>query len=396
MVFKSDSGIKELSQNISFSSNQSRIIHPAYGRFLEDFKEKMVFEHPRGITFTPGLMYDFAMTFFEANPLYMNLEYAKAHGHLSVPASPLLVMNIALSLGVQNNSEKAYANLGYYDMQFIRPVYAGDTLRAVTQIKDKKIRGEGKPGIITLHTIALNQKDQVVIEYSRKIMVLPRPQGEKERFYQDSQFDFSKFANQSKSILIPEYDINTSKQCSYCTGHNTYYENYSIGDVVATHNGRTISDEHFAWTYKLGNTHPLHFDKIFTKSLSGAMSGQPIIYGGLIFAWLLGLAGRDISENAIWDLGYTEGYHTQPAKSGDTIFVIHRVIGEEKIDPIYKAGIKQFQVIGLINMSPREALDKYAGDLFIKENDKKRMGKEKISAKIFEIERCLFLKSRQL
>ena len=41
-------------------------------------------------------------------------------------------------------------------------------------------------------------------------------------------------------------------------------------------------------------TLPLHFDRVFSSGLSGKMSGDPIVYGGLVFAWLDGLASRDI------------------------------------------------------------------------------------------------------
>ncbi|MCB1708060.1 MAG: MaoC family dehydratase, partial [Halioglobus sp.] len=43
-----------------------------------------------------------------------------------------------MSLGVQNDSEKAIANLGYYQVQFLRPVYPGDTLRAFTRVLERK------------------------------------------------------------------------------------------------------------------------------------------------------------------------------------------------------------------------------------------------------------------
>ena len=55
------------------------------------------------------------------------------YGFTDLPASPQMVFNVVLSLGVQNDSEKAIANLGYYDAQFLRPVYPGDTMRALHQ-----------------------------------------------------------------------------------------------------------------------------------------------------------------------------------------------------------------------------------------------------------------------
>src|SRR5262249_18640758 len=130
------------------------------------------------------------------------------------------------------------------------------------------------------------------------------------------------------------------------TGVNSYFENFNVGDVIVHANGRTITDEHFSWTYRVMNTHPLHYDRLYSTGRSGAMSGEPIIYGGLVFAWLAGLASRDTTENALIDLGYTEGYHTQPAVSGDTVYAISRVLAKEEGPQGVKAGVVTFQLIG--------------------------------------------------
>ena len=115
--------------------------------------------------------------------------------------------------------------------------------------------------------------------------------------------------------------------------------------------------------------------------------------GGLVFGWLAGMASRDTSENMLWDLGYTEGYHTQPAISGDTVGAITRVLAVED-GPMPGTGILHAQFIGLKNKRPADVLEEHGEDLFIKENDKKNLGKEKISSKIFEIERKILLKKR--
>src|SRR5262245_30651515 len=88
-----------------------------------------------------------ATNFQEANPIYLNAEFARSMGHPDCPISPMMLFNIVLSLGVQNESEKAIANLGYYDAHFLRFVYPHDTLRAMTKVIEVKERGEGKPGI---------------------------------------------------------------------------------------------------------------------------------------------------------------------------------------------------------------------------------------------------------
>lgn len=362
-----------------------RVKSPQYGRVLEDFNEGEVFCHPRGITITRTFAFDFATTFMETNPLYLNREYAYDHGFKDQVVSPRLVMNLALSLGVQNDSEKAIANLGYYNVCFAKAVYPGDTLRAFTKVLKRETKEGGKPGIVTIRTVAVNQDKETVLQYDRKIMVAPAGKQSEPTTLPNQPFPELK----ELTIQLPEPKTNYP---SDLTGINTYFENFNVGDIIVHANGRTITDEHFEWTYKVMNTHPLHYDRLYSTARSGAMSGEPIVYGGLVFAWLWGLASRDTSENGIADFGYTEGYHAQPAVSGDTIYAISRVLAKDNGPAGYHAGLVTFQLIGIKNIRPVDALEKYGADLFVKENDKKKMGKEKISDKIFEIERRILIK----
>jgi 2-methylfumaryl-CoA hydratase len=362
---------------------------PQYGRYLDEFVPGQVFVHPRGYTFERGPMLDFARVFMQCNPLYLNLEYAKAHGFPDLPASPQMVFNVVLSLGVHNDSEKAIANLGYYNVQFLRPVYPGDTLRGYTQVVDRKARGEDKPGIVLIRTLGVNQHHQVVLQYERKIMVGYRGDRLPTTPAPTTPVEFPWVEHP-----VAELPINAGNYPAQLTGPNTYFEDYSLGDLIVHANGRTITDEHMAWTYRVGNTHPLHFDRVYSTGLSGKMSGEPIVYGGLVFAWLEGLASRDVSENALWELGFTEGYHTQPAVSGDTVAALSRVVATETLPNTDATGIVTFQFIGVKNISAAAALETYGADLFIKENDKQKLSKEKLSNKIFEIERRLLIKRR--
>src|SRR3989338_2300367 len=124
------------------------------------------------------------------------------------------------------------------------------------------------------------------------------------------------------------------------TGTRTYFEDFNVGDIIVHANGRTMTQEHIPWTYRVMNTHPLHYDRLYSTARSGPMSGEPIIYGGLVFAWLAGLASRDTSENALWDMGYTEGYHTQPAYAGETVYAISRILDVNP--PFEKGGLGGF------------------------------------------------------
>ena len=249
----------------------------------------------------------------------------------------------------------------------------------------REVKEGGKPGIVTIRTTAVNQEGNIVLQYDRKIMVAPAGKQSEPTTIQNRPFPELK----ELSIALPEAKGSYPTDL---TGINTYFENFNVGDIIVHANGRTITDEHFPWTYRVMNTHPLHYDRLYSTARTGAMSGEPIVYGGLVFAWLWGLASRDTTENGIADFGYTEGYHTQPAVSGDTIYAISRVLAKTDGPAGYHAGIVTFQLIGIKNIRPKEALQKYGADLFVKENDKKKLGKEKISEKIFEIERRVLIK----
>ena len=367
----------------------TRTRQPQYGRYLDELEPGQVFEHPRGYTFDRSNMLNFARTFMQTNPLYLNLQYATAQGFRDLLASPQMVFNVTLSLGVQNDSEKAIANLGYYQVQFIRAVYPGDTLRAFTKVLERKDRGPDKPGITRIRTVSINQNDEVVLQYERKIMVAWRGDRLPTTPAPNVTVDFP--GEDEPEVQLPLTDGHFSPGL---TGPNTYFEDYNPGDIIVHANGRTITEEHMALTYLVGNSHPPHFDRIFSSGLSGKMSGEPIVYGGLVFAWLDGLASRDVSEHAIWELGFTEGYHTQPAFAGDTVGALSRILAVEDVPGADGYGIVTMQLIGVKNISAAAALEKHGADLFIKEDTKRGLGLDKITDKIFEIERRLLIKRR--
>lgn len=344
---------------------------PSYGKFLEDFREGDVFAHPRGMTIPFALAQEFATTFHDANPLYWNVEYARACGFTDALVPPLLTLNLVLSMGVQNDSEKAIAHLGYRDAVYYRPVYPGDTLRSYTRILSVK-PGKGR-GVVGLRTCGVNQHGEMVLHYDRSILVPTRVNG--------TPFSAIRTAwPKPGTIQVHEVpDIAPGD----LTGPSTYLEDFEVGEVIIHAAGRTVTDEHFAWTMRLGNTHPLHFDRGHKTSLAG----EPVVYGGLVFAWVAGLASRDTTENATGLTGFTEGYHTQPVISGDTLYAVSRVLGRIK-DEI------RFHLVGLKNLHGSEAIEKFGTELFERENDKRKRGVEKIAQKVFEVEMTYRIRHR--
>ena len=92
-----------------------------------------------------------------------------------------------------------------------------------------------------------------------------------------------------------------------------------------------------------------------------------------------------------------DSYHTQPSIAGDTVAALSRVLAVADAPGGLAADFRivNFQLIGVKNISASSAYAKHGADLFIKENDKKALGKEKIDEKIFEIERQLLIRRRK-
>ena len=64
------------------------------------------------------------------NPMYFNVEFARAHEHPGVVVNPMLVFGIVFGLSVEDLSEAGGPFLGVDELAFHAPVYPGDTLTA--------------------------------------------------------------------------------------------------------------------------------------------------------------------------------------------------------------------------------------------------------------------------
>ncbi len=145
------------------------------GRQFEDFSEGQTFEHHWGRTLNEGDNSLFATLALRFTPLYTNAEYARAHGHPGVVVDPLLVLCTIVGLSVEDLSEGGGPFLGVDDVEFVAPVYPGDTLTARSLVVSKR-ESESRPqfGIVTWQSEGRNQKGEVVVRYRRSNLVVKR------------------------------------------------------------------------------------------------------------------------------------------------------------------------------------------------------------------------------
>lgn len=147
------------------------------GHWFEDFAPGRTYEHHWGRTVSEAESVAFATGTLNANPLYFNAEYAKAHGHPALPVDPLLAWNIVFGLTVEDLSFKVAGagNLGYPVIRFVLPVYPGDTLVASSEVlATGPWKGADDCGVVHVRTTGRNQRGETVLDYERKILVRKR------------------------------------------------------------------------------------------------------------------------------------------------------------------------------------------------------------------------------
>jgi itaconyl-CoA hydratase len=63
-------------------------------------------------------------------------------------------------------------NLGWREVRLPAPVFAGDTIRAETEILEKReSKSRSGFGVVTVRTRGVNQRDEVVIDFERTVLV---------------------------------------------------------------------------------------------------------------------------------------------------------------------------------------------------------------------------------
>lgn len=148
------------------------------GYGYDEMQIGQVFEHHWGRTLTEADNTQFSTMTLHFNPLYFNVEYAKAHGHSGVVVNPMLVFLTVFGLSVEDLSESGGAFLGVEELAFHQPVYPGETLTARSTVVGKRDSGSRPDaGIATWHTEGFNQRGERVIDFHRTNMIARRVEG---------------------------------------------------------------------------------------------------------------------------------------------------------------------------------------------------------------------------
>jgi len=296
------------------------------GNFLEDFRIGHTYRHKGGRTITEGLLAHFTDFSFTSNPLHKNMRYARAYGYDDLMVPPGLVMAVAFSQTVEDISENARANLEYIGMRFGAPVYTGDTIETETKILGLR-PSSSRPelGVVHVQSVARKQNGDIVIAYQRKVQVFKNDL--------DAQLDTGQIDPDPIEVspVIPPYEnAKRYADLAHLTNDDTYFEDFTIGDVIEHSRGRVMTDEHIFLTGMLDNTSQVHCNQTMIDRDPGRyLGGRLVVYGGIPFVLCLGLSCPDVADNSLCDVAYRTGRHTAPIFSGDTVFASSEIRAKE-------------------------------------------------------------------
>ena len=147
------------------------------GLYFEEFTVGQRFEHEvrRTVTEADNTLFS-AMTY---NPAPIHIDHAYCEGtEFGRPlVNSLFTLGLVIGLSVQDTTlGTTVGNLGMEETTFPKPVFHGDTIRAVTEVTAlRPSRSRPGQGIVTFEHLGLNQRDEIVCHTLRAALMMAKP-----------------------------------------------------------------------------------------------------------------------------------------------------------------------------------------------------------------------------
>ena len=321
-----------------------------HGNFFEDFRLNQVIRHgtPRTLTEGDGSVY-MALT-GSRYAAHSASTAAKHLGYASRPLDDLLVFNVAFGKTVPDISLNAVANLGYAELRFLAPVFAGDTLRCESVVIGLKENSSRKTGVVYVRSTCYDQTDSAVLSWVRWVMVHKRrPETE----MKDSRVPDLATAIAPDQLVVHARLRSREALEDWCeaTACNDLWDAYQPGERINHPQGMTIEEaDHMSAARLYQNNARPHFDALAMKK---SHVERRLVYGGHVMSVCRALA-YDGLENVLGILAINAGSHVSPTVAGDTLYAYSEVIEKWKLPGRSDVGALRLRLIGLKNTPPAD------------------------------------------
>ena len=147
------------------------------GLWFEEFAVHMRFEHEIRRTVTDMDNMLFSSLTYNPAAIHIDHEYASRTEYGKPLMNSIFTLGLVIGLSAHATTlGTTIANLGMTDTTFPKPVFAGDTIRAVTKVlelRDSKSRPT--QGIVTFEHLGLNQRDDIICRTVRGALMMRKP-----------------------------------------------------------------------------------------------------------------------------------------------------------------------------------------------------------------------------
>lgn len=279
------------------------------GRFFEDYALGEVINHAVPRTLSGGERAMYHALYPARHALASSDEFARSCGLPASPMDDLIAFHVVFGKTVPDISLNAVANLGYAEARWLRPVYAGDTLRSSSEVIGLKQNSSGKNGVVWVRTTGTNQRGETVLEYVRWVMVKKR---DLDAPAPDTVIpDLAKVVAADQLVLPDGLDF--SGYDFELAGEAHRLGDYAVGEQIDHVDGVTIEEaEHMIATRLWQNTAKVHFDA------TARTDGKRLMYGGHIISLARALSFNGLA-NVQMIVGINAGAHANPCFAGDTV-----------------------------------------------------------------------------
>jgi len=294
------------------------------GNSFEDFTLGRVFEHapPRTVGSPDAALY-LALT---GSRFAINAAdpFAAALGLPRAPLDDFLAFHIVFGKTVPDISLNAVANLGYAGGVFGAPLYPGDTVTARSEVIGLKENASRQTGIVYLRSRGRNQRDEMVVDYVRWVMVRKRdPAAPAPATVVPELPDAVPVA----ALVLPT-GLDARRYDRRLAGSSFGWDDYAVGERIDHLDGMTIEEaEHAMATRLYHNTARVHFNR---HAESGGRFGRRLVYGGHVISIARALSFNGLG-NAFRIAALNGGRHVAPCFAGDTIYAWSEVLAKENV-----------------------------------------------------------------
>ncbi len=312
------------------------------GNFFEDFSFGQTITHPTPRTLGEGDASLYIALTGARQVLHSSRPVAHALGYQDRPLDDLLLFHIAFGKTVPDISINAVANLGYADVRFLRPAYAGDTISTESSVIGLKQNSSGKNGVVWVYSTARNQNGEALLSWVRWVMVhknnleLPPPEAVVPELPD---------CIPAGELSLPPF-LDASAFEPVLTGGEYFWDDYVPGERIDHPGGMTVDEsDHTLATKLYQNNARLHFDEFGMKA---SPFGRRLMYGGHVISVCRALS-YDGLENALSILAINGGTHCNPSFGGDTLYTYSEVLEKWDLPGRSDVGALRLRMVGVKN-----------------------------------------------